>query len=218
MCRIIYVIVEGQTEEQFIKRILSIYFSKFQIYFKPIIIETSRTPHQKHKGGFVNYNHIKRDIQKVIKNGDCYKVTTLVDFYKIPSNFPGKENIPSGDIYEKVHYLEDCWSNDINDSKFIPYIQIHEFEALLFSDIIGFEEVFPDKKEEFLDIILRFPNPELINDNPKTAPSKRIESILKPSKYSKPFHGIDIAEIIGIEKMIEKCPHFREWINKLKNS
>ncbi len=77
---------------------------------------------------------------------------------------------------------------------------------------------FPDKKEEFLDIILRFPNPELINDNPKTAPSKRIESILKPSKYSKPFHGIDIAEIIGIEKMIEKCPHFREWINKLKNS
>ncbi len=74
MCRIIYVIVEGQTEEQFIKKILSNYFLEFQIYFKPIIIETSRTPHQKHKGGFVNYNHIKKDIQKVIKMATAIKL------------------------------------------------------------------------------------------------------------------------------------------------
>jgi len=216
LCRTIYVIVEGQTEEKFVKKILTNFFLEFRIFFKPILIETSRSPHQKYKGGLVNYNHIRKDISKVLQNGDCHKVTTMIDYYRLPDNFPGKGTLPSGNIYDKVKYLEDCWFSDIGNQKFIPYIQIHEFEALLFSDIKGFEEVFPQEKEKFMDIINRFPNPEFINDDPQTTPSRRIGSIV--TSYNKKLHGIDIAEIVGIGKMIERCPHFKEWIEKLKGS
>jgi hypothetical protein len=214
--RTIYIIIEGQTEERFVKDILAEFFLEFRIFFKPILIETSRSPHRKYKGGLVNYNHIRKDINRVLQNGDCHKVTTMIDYYRLPDNFPGKNTLPSGSIYDKVKYLEDCWFSDIGSQKFIPYIQIHEFEALLFSDIKGFEEVFPGRKVNFMNIINRFSNPELINDDPKTAPSKRIENIV--ASYSKTLHGIDIAEIVGIEKMIEKCPHFKEWIEKLRGS
>ena len=216
MSRTIYIIVEGDTEEHFVKNILSEYFLPLNIYLKPILIATSRTPHKKYKGGLTSYGKIKRDIERVIRNGDCHRVTTMVDYYRLPDDFPGTKTLPGGDVYTKVKYLETRWKEDIGSYKFIPYIQIHEFEALLFSDIRGFEITFPDKKNEFYEILNRFSNPEEIDDGAETAPSKRIKKIVPG--YSKVVDGISIAEETGLEIMLEKCKHFREWIEMLKSS
>ena len=213
--KFIYIVVEGQTEEEFIKRILGKYFEKFSIHLVPIIIETSRTPKKKHRGGLTTYSHLKKDILKLLPQSHIYKVSTMIDYYRLPDDFPGIDSVPDGNIYHKVQYLEQKLAEDINNSKFIPYIQIHEFEALLFSDIKGFQSIIPDDSiiAHLQKIIDRFPNPEEINNNPDTHPSQRIKKVFQD--YNKVIHGKDIIESIGIEIILKKCKHFSEWIEKL---
>ena len=102
---------------------------------------------------------------------------------------------------------------DFPDERFIPYIQKHEFEAVLFSSNIGFERYFEEIAKETQKIIDQYPNPEDINDQPHTAPSKRLLS-LNPS-YNKVNDGNIIALEIGIETMLEKCPRFKNWIETI---
>lgn len=215
--KFIYVVVEGQTEEGFIKKILNKYFEQFSIYLTPILIETSRTPKGSNKGGLINYSHLKRDIQKFLDQPQIYKVSTMIDYYGLPYNFPGINSVPNGDIYQKVEYLEKKFAEDINHPKFIPYIQIHEFEALLFSSINGFKSIISNSEEinKLQQIIDSYPNPEEINSGSDTHPSKRIKNIFP--RYNKKLDSIDIIEVIGINVILEKCKHFKEWIEKLSS-
>ena len=103
--------------------------------------------------------------------------------------------------------------------RFIPYIQLHEFEGLLFCDINVFDNGF--EENEFLDYnylvqtLNDNQNPELINDSSITAPSKRLLKIIKD--YSKITHGCLIAQDIGIIKIRAKCPRFNKWIDDLEH-
>lgn len=110
--------------------------------------------------------------------------------------------------------MEKSISDDINDRRFIPYIQLHEFEALLFSATNGFEMYFEDKiSEEIQCIIDSFDNPEDINSSPETAPSKRLIRIIP--YYDKVIYGNIVALEIGLSTILSKCPRFRRWISSL---
>ncbi|CAD5914439.1 hypothetical protein PA905_02950 [Planktothrix agardhii CCAP 1459/11A] len=104
--------------------------------------------------------------------------TTMCDLYALPNDFPGFEEAQKiSDPYERVKQLENALFDDINDSRFIPYIQLHEFEALILSDPIKLEERFPNYQSEvqkLVSLCQSFESPELINDGEQTAPSKRI--------------------------------------------
>ena len=102
-------------------------------------------------------------------------------------------------------------------NNYIPYIQLHEFEALAFSSANSFEALFEDNEMDFKgirDVIGAFPNPEDINDSPETAPSKRMQNLIPG--YNKVAYGISLIEYTGIDAIIQKCPHFKNWIEKLK--
>lgn len=209
----IYIIVEGQTEEAFVKEMLSNYLLQFEIYIYPIIIETSKG----HKGGFVNYDHLKRDITIRLKQmGGDIILTTFIDFFRCP-------DLPNKDLYKDIHdhhlrveQMEKAIEEDIDDWRFIPYIQLHEFEALLFSSDEGFKKYFKEEENNHLcNIINEFENPEDINSTPDKAPSKRLQKIVE--SYDKVIYGNIIALEIGIEKILEKCPRFRKWIENLIN-
>ena len=207
----IYIIVEGQTEESFVNEILSKYLLQYNIYVFPSKIETSKG----HKGGFTNYDHLKRDVNIRLKQmGKDILVTTFIDFFRCPE-LPHKESyINITDHHERVKQMENVISDDINDWRFIPYIQLHEFEALLFSSDKGFKKYFTDKENIKLnDIIKEFDNPEDINSNPESAPSKRIMKIVY--NYDKVLYGNVIALEIGIETILSKCPRFRAWVENL---
>lgn len=206
----IFAVVEGETEERFVKEILSPFLEKYRKLIIPYIVKTSI----RHKGGITTYKHIKRDIVNLLQNPNCC-VTTMIDYYGLPSDFPGKQNIPIGNIYQKVDHLESEFYRDIGNSRFIPYIQIHEFEALLFSDITKFNKKIHNNLQK---VVSKFSNPEEINDNPNTAPSKRIEHAYKKAGliYNK-LSGIDIIKDIGIRVLVKKCRHFGQWILKLTN-
>lgn len=148
----------------------------------------------------------------------------MIDYYGLQDNhhFPlWHEAKKLTDVNQKIKLLEQGMKDSINESmnfRFIPYIQLHEFEALLFNDIEIFREQIPAKEltgiEELADTFKQFSNPEMINNNKETSPSHRLQRIIKG--YDKIVYGNILAEAIGLEKIRNKCPRFNNWIGELK--
>lgn len=208
----LYIIVEGQTEQEFVNLIMAPYLHDSGVLnVIPILIHTSKTG----RGGFLKYEHLKNDAVKLLNSvhGD-FVVTMLVDFFRMPE-VPGKNRWGSMTSHiAQVKEKERCIADDMNDVRFIPYIQLHEFEALLFSSNNGFLAYFPSSKAlKTQDIINRYPNPEDINSTPQGAPSKRLLAIKE--NYDKVIEGNLIALEVGIHEMLEKCPRFKAWIELL---
>jgi hypothetical protein len=209
----LYIIVEGQTEQDFVKNLIAPYLQDFGIYnVTPILIRTSRSG----RGGMVNYQHLQNTIKMLLSSSQTdFVVTTFIDFFRLPNNMPQyTESMKISDKQQQIQALEVAIDKAINDNRFFSYIQLHEFEALLFSSNKGFEYYFPDElAKETASIISSYDNPEDINTSPEGAPSKRLLAI-KPD-YNKVLEGNLIALEIGIKSILEKCPGFAEWINRI---
>lgn len=109
--------------------------------------------------------------------------------------------------------MEKVLKEDIDDRRFIPYIQLHEFEALLFSSDRGFKYFSEEEIKKLAAIIDEFDNPEDINSNPESAPSKRLMKIV--DNYDKVLFGNVMALEIGIDTILNKCPRFKAWTEEL---
>lgn len=111
------------------------------------------------------------------------------------------------------------FADDIRDSRFIPYIQLHEYEAYLFSDPTSFQYFYNnhDKQIAALKAIANSrATPELIDDGPHTAPSKRIIAQFPDYEDAKSAVGPQVAELIGLDVIRSKCPHFAAWVSRLE--
>lgn len=100
--------------------------------------------------------------------------------------------------------------------RFVPFVTMHEFEALLFSDCEAFARALamPNLTERLRDIRNQFESPEHINDSPETAPSKRIEALHRD--YRKVADGTAAAKEVTLAKMTQQCPHFANWLHRLE--
>lgn len=223
---ILNVLCEGQTEENFVKEVLKPYLNERGIVVKHRLLVTSRKKDA--KGGLISYQKAKGDLDRWMKEvanhpQEKHYFTTMFDFYALPTDFPGYEEAKGvSDVYWKVQKIEEEFDKDMNMPRFIPYIQLHEFEALLFCDIEKLKELYPNSKAEIklLERVLDAyqGNPELINSNPQTAPSKRIVGAIEGKKkyhYNKPQSGTAITKSIGMERLMGKCAHFRMWVEKM---
>ena len=204
MKRVVF-IVEGNTEVLFINRVVIPYLYKegFKNSMNSQTILTNKR--QNKKGGVINYQYLKNDIERVFAQGNVI-VTTFIDFFRLPTNFPNF-TIDSNLISE----IEKGIFDDINNPNLIPYIQKYELEALLFSDKESFEIVIDEqsKLDKINEITEEFPNPEDINSNPEKTPSKRLEQIFN---YDKVADSQLIFEMMSFESILQKCPRSRNWI------
>lgn len=214
---------EGQTEERFVKNTLANYLGQFNIATDVRSVLTSKNKNKRYRGGLVRYSKAKNDIitwMKEDRNPDTY-FTTMFDLYALPNDFPGIEEARKiSDPYNKVRFLEEQFKLDIDDIRFIPNIQLHEFETLILSQPKELEiEYFEYKKEieQLTSIVEEFKNPEMINDKPESAPSKRIINLIPPYEHNKVAIGSEVAGIIGIDSLKKKCQHFGEWITILEH-
>ncbi len=216
MMRAIYIICEGQTEEEFVNGILRPYFNSHHIYdVRAILMSTSKG----HKGGDVKYDRLKHNIDKLLNSEKDILVTTFIDFFKLKSDFPQfvdaqhKQN-----KIQRVDFLEGALAEAITNPRFIPYIQLHEFEGLLFASEEGFE-FLPDLKPRSLNrlklAVKEKDNPEELNDGELTAPSKRLEQLIPGFDKNKPFYGGLIAEVNTINPILERCLRFSNWLETL---
>jgi hypothetical protein len=219
----LHIIAEGQTEEEFVNTILTEHLGCFNISTDVHCITTKRTRTKVFRGGLPSYQKIKKDIifwLRQDKHPEA-RFTTMCDLYALPNDFPEFEEAQKiSDPYERVEQLENALFQDINDSRFIPYIQLHEFEALILSEPIKLEERFPNYQSEvkkLVSLCQSFESPELINDGEQTAPSKRIIQAIPSYKGAKVSVAPLMAQKIGLENIRQKCPHFNQWIERLEN-
>lgn len=218
----LHFIVEGQTEETFVNRVLVPHLSTQLIWGKARCVMTSRKRSIIYRGGLRTYAQAKKDIvlwMKEDQNPDAF-FTTMFDLYALPSDFPDYDVAKMlENPLERVARLEEAMGRDINHPRFIPYLQLHEFEALLLAEPQKLEWEYPGHDRairNILQMVESFPSPELIDDGEETAPSKRIMSEIPEYGGMKASAGPLTAERIGLPVLREKCRHFSGWINRLE--
>lgn len=218
----LHFIVEGQTEVRFVRQVLAPHLADLSIVVDARRVQTSHKGGVKHSGGISNYELPKRDILQWMSNdrGADARFTTMFDLYGLPSEFPGYSNAALiANPYEKVRAIEDALGADINDRRFIPYIQLHEFEALILSNPEHISGQFGNRDvgiRRLAAMSAQFESPEHIDDGVDTAPSKRIIREIPEYEGRKASAGPIVAAHIGLPTLWRKCAHFGEWIDRLE--
>lgn len=214
------ILVEGQTEVAFCKRILYPYFGERYAVI-PITIITGKDKRGNiKKGGMVSWGKTCAELRRM---AGTYKesntvFSTMLDLYAVSSDVPGYDAASEQqDPYAKVDVIEVAISKEcaaMQGRIFVPYIQLHEFEALVLSNMDALCRRFPDNDLSVLKAeIERIGNPELVDSGVETAPSKRLLQNI-PS-YDKRTDGISLIECSGIDYLSPKCKHFGKWIKRL---
>src|ERR1700682_1265006 len=171
----VLVLVEGQTEEGFVKRVMRPEFEPRKIFFTPTLLVTKRVKDgPSFKGGVTSYTSFKRDLRLLLKGAGDALVTTMLDYYGLPGDFPGMDTRPTGGPHARVAHVEKLIREDLGDPKnFLPFLVLHEFEALLFSSKEELPRVMTDAKgTSFAAIRDSVQTPEEIDEGPQSAPSK----------------------------------------------
>lgn len=214
----VHVLVEGQTEETFVRDVINPYLEDRDVFLIAKIVTTKYVKIGKDfKGGISKYNKIRNDIQRLLGDSSISAVTTMIDYYGLPNDFPGKGPLQKMDCYSKVHFLESQFLNDISNRKFIPFLVLHEFETYLFTSPENVANVFPkDKiKDKLVQINNQFTTPEEIDEGKDTHPAARIKDLIPG--YRKTLHGPLITKRIGLDDIRRKCNHFDKWLIKLES-
>lgn len=223
---VVNILCEGQTEQRFAQKVLKPYLLPYNILVRTELL--SGRNGNNCGGGMISYEKTKRDINLMIKSHidnsfEKNYFTTMIDLYALPADFPGYAN-KTKDAYLWVHNIETAWIKDINHCRFIPYVELHEFETLVLCNSAKLKEEYPNsaKSIERMDEFWHKEigdNPELVNTKLETSPSHRIISALEGHyRYDKVKSGTTVTNDIGIDALRLMCIHFDEWINKLINS
>ncbi|MFH1743939.1 MAG: DUF4276 family protein [bacterium] len=227
----LHITAEGQTEERFVKAVLAPYLGEKMVLADARCVLTSKNKRAgiEYRGGFrrsAPYQTVKKDICAWMKedHGPDVRFTTMFDLYALPSDFPEyseaqRETSP----YRRVEVLERALAADINgelnDSRFIPYIQLHEFETLILADPRQLDYEFLEHDapiQSLVDMVAREGgNPELIDDGQNTSPSKRIIAEIAEYGGNKATSGPLVAGKIGMPRLRRCCQHFSEWVDRL---
>ncbi len=202
--------VEGPTEEQFVNRVLAEHLRLHGVETTPVLLGRARG---RYGGGNVSIDRLVPELIHLLRSFD--RVTSLVDFY----GFRQKGEMNVEELEEQlVQRIGETFGQVWNPETVIPYVQRHEFEGLLFSDVNAFGDAInaPQKAvNELRTIREEFPTPEDINDNSNTAPSKRIQQAI--NTYHKFVHGPLLAMEMGLATIREECPRFASWVSKLES-
>jgi hypothetical protein len=214
----VLILVEGLSEEIFVKRTIASHLSARNVYLIPSILWTKRE--QKgggFRGGVTSYDQIKRDLLNLLKDAAADRVTTLLDFYGLPDDFPGKSTLAAANARLRVAALEQAFASDINHPRFLPFLTLHEFEAWLFSEpgVVANHFGKPHLEAHLRDIAATAGGPEMINERPDSHPKQRIFQVV--SSYKETSDGAVICSKIGVAAIRQNCPHFNDWLSVLES-
>jgi hypothetical protein len=221
--------VEGQTEEDFANEVLRNHLVTQGYHsVEARIVGNARL--RQRRGGIRPWPSVRKDIVNHLKEDQDCIATTMVDYYGLPQTAPGEwpgrtlsKSLRT--VQEKATCVQDAVLNDLvremgnrfDSDRFVPFVVMHEFEGLLFSDCTAFSRSIgrADLEIKLREIRENFTTPEDINDSPVTAPSKRVETLLPG--YEKPLLGVLAVLEIGLSRIRDECPHFDGWLKQLES-
>ena len=217
----VLLLVEGPTEEAFIKHVLAPELPS--LWLVPTVVRTKITGARPRQGGYVTYHEFKRQLNLLLRDSSAVCVTTMIDYQGLGNDFPGRERSEGDTAMKRVQLVEEAMQADEADRRFFPFVVLHEFEALLF---VKPEIIASVLRQQILAQPLQairagYGSPEEIHDSPATSPSARIEQACaelcgSERIFQKRTHGPIIAGRIGLAQIRKECPHFNDWVTKLE--
>lgn len=219
----LHVLVEGHSEVLFVRQQLAPHLLRcgLDVRGHPLTTSTDAKHGKVYKGGLSSYVKSKRELLSLMKMqaGNDVRFSTMFDLYALPADFPGYASAAKQATgVAKAKHLEEALAADINHWRFVPYIQLHEFEALLLAEPARFDAHYLDAPAAVRELVAEIGArlPEDINDGLDTAPSKRIIAHFPRYKGEKVDASSQIAAAIGLRRMKDRCPHFNQWLAKLE--
>lgn len=214
----LHIVVEGQSEEIFVKQTLTPYLAERGVHLaSPVVVWTKRLPMGGgYRGGVSRWNQVRNSLLPLTHDSNAW-VTTLFDFYGLPDDFPGYQDArKSGAPHDQVVALEGRFSSEIADPRFIPFFALHEFEAWLFTAPNVVAEHFGNIElaTELQRAVSHAGEPELINHGKDTHPKARLQGL--SIGYGETSDGPALLEKIGIPTIRNACPHFASWLSRLE--
>ncbi len=207
----VLVICEGHTELEFVSNCLEPHLRNHGLVVHPSLLKTRRGMHG---GGDVTVERVAQHIRLDYHHFD--RITTLLDLYGFRHAAQRDKPTLESAILKAVRHKIPSLRAD----RVLPHVQRHEFEALLFSDVNGFEWVqdgWSDAARNALNAVRnQYASPEDIDDGPLTAPSKRIQAAFPAGRYNKVVHGPLVAEAIGLHRIRAECPGFNDWVSTME--
>lgn len=220
--------VEGQTEETFVNEVLAphLYGCGYTMVGARLL---GNARQRSRRGGIRPWGVVRKDIIIPLMDDRESLATIMVDYYALPGTghgaWPGRDAARALAFENRAGEVQqgmladvcDAYDGDFDPSRFVPYVIMHEFEGLLFSDCARFAEGLnePGLASAFQKIRDAFDTPEEINDSPHTAPSKRVLALLPG--YQKPLLGTLAALHVGLAAIREECPNFSAWLTSLED-
>jgi hypothetical protein len=217
------VIVEGETEQTFVRDQLAAHLALRNTSVWAVLPGRHRI-----HGGVRKWEGARQDIVRTLKEGRY--CSTMFDYYAMPADWPGRADAVKKLWNERANTVEERIREDItaamgnrfNPKFFVPYVQLHEFEALAFADVGVLASVLDPigvysseiLEQQFASILSKAGHPEAINDGYETCPSRRISGLVPA--YKKRAFGPIITSRIGIDTLRVQCTHFGEWLNRLE--
>lgn len=220
----LYCYVEGQTEQGWCHDVLRRHLAPFEVYLEGAILAASSRNHGEiARGGGRHYAPMRNDLGRLLRQhrGEDVRFTTMFDLYALYTDFPLRQDadklkhLP----YERVRTLEQAFAADVGDRRFVPHVQLHEFETMLFCDPDAFAVYYENCEKQIQalrEIADQFPSPELIDAGQHSAPSKRIAAQFPDYPDAKPDAPIAISSVIDLAVIRARCPHFDAWIRALE--
>jgi len=223
--------VEGQTEETFVNDVLAPHLcDRGYDSVRARLVGNARQ--RDRRGGIRDWNAVRRDITNHLREDAGSFATTMVDYYGLPRSgqkaWPGRARASTLPFAEKagaveVELLEDIrreMGGGLEPDRFVPYVMMHEFEALILSDPRQLASQFDNCDEGIARLgtmVSCFESPEHVNDSTDTAPSKRIIREIPEYEGRKASAGPIVTERIGLSRLRSKCSHFAGWLDKLES-
>ena len=217
----LHILAEGQTEETFVNNVLRSRLESRSIDTDVRCVVTSRKENYEYRGGLNSYDQARRDMLRWMAEepGEDSRFTTMFDLYRIPEDFPDYQAAAKeGDPYARVKVLESGIRRDLSDTRVMPYVQLHEFEALILTDASELRVQFPDYLEGIAKLVAMagdFASPELIDD--VDGPCRRIIKEIPEYEYRKASAGPIVVARIGLSALRKACAHFGCWISALES-
>jgi hypothetical protein len=213
--RRLHILVEGQSEEIVVTNVLEPYLRGRGWTVSQSIVVTKRSASGSHRGGVSSWAKIEREIRLLLRNTDLHVLTTLFDFYAFPDDAPGVASRSGDDPYQRVEHVEKAMAEQVGDRRFVPNLILHELETWVFAaaEQLGWLLPAPGLVEQLTADVADAGGPELVNDHPSTAPSKRL-ALYCPA-FSKTNDGPLAIADLGIESLRAKCPHLDRWLSTL---
>ena len=216
------VVVEGQTERAFVREVLKPHLDVRGVYTSATVVgkvTAQRRGHRRRGGG--HFRHWEMDIRRILggDRSDDLRLTTLFDLYGLPDDFPGlDEHRSDTDTARRCRSLEATLYDRVADRRFIPYLQRHEFEALVLAALPSLRNLL-DAEDDLaglmeLEELVATIAPEDVNDGEATAPSKRLLAHVRG--FRKALHGPIATRETGLAKLREHCPRFGAWVSALE--